>query len=167
MQYFDLTTARDEIPWLRERLDELRLIYRELGSREVWVPKEQNDVLYARGEAILEEIGRKGIIVRDIEAGLVDFPAVINDMPAYLCWLENEEDIKYWHYVDEGFAGGARGSRERRGSWRPGNLHGWIGGTTWNPGGSFTVGAVLQRLSNGLLSTTRYRCSKGLSGGWP
>ncbi|GGM78745.1 hypothetical protein GCM10007108_16170 [Thermogymnomonas acidicola] len=114
MQYFDLTTARDEIPWLRERLDELRLIYRELGSREVWVPKEQNDVLYARGEAILEEIGRKGIIVRDIEAGLVDFPAVINDMPAYLCWLENEEDIKYWHYVDEGFAGRKRITGEER-----------------------------------------------------
>jgi hypothetical protein len=37
--------------------------------------------------------------------GLVDFPAVINDRPAYLCWKIDEEDIMYWHYAEEGFRG--------------------------------------------------------------
>jgi hypothetical protein len=46
-----------------------------------------------------------GVILRDPETGLVDFAAVRNDEPIYLCWRLGEESIGYWHPRDTGFMG--------------------------------------------------------------
>lgn len=46
-----------------------------------------------------------GAIVKDPDSGLVDFPARIEGREAYLCWQLGEDEIAYWHGVDEGFAG--------------------------------------------------------------
>ena len=51
------------------------------------------------------EIHENGINLRDLREILIDFPAVINNMPAYLCWTPDEVEISHWHYADEGFAG--------------------------------------------------------------
>ena len=56
----------------------------------------------------MKEITRKGIVLRDVDLGLVDFPAIINGSPAYLCWRDDEVDIQYWHYADEGYSGRKR-----------------------------------------------------------
>lgn len=56
-------------------------------------------------DRIVKEITQKGIIIRDPDMGLVDFPAVINNRPAYLCWKIDEKDIEFWHYAEEGFRG--------------------------------------------------------------
>jgi hypothetical protein len=46
------------------------------------------------------------IVVRDIERGLVDFPAVRDGEEIYLCWLVDEEqEIGFWHAPEAGFAG--------------------------------------------------------------
>jgi hypothetical protein len=46
------------------------------------------------------------VVVRDLERGLVDFPAVRDGREIYLCWVEREEDtIAFWHDVDAGYAG--------------------------------------------------------------
>ena len=50
----------------------------------------------------LEELD---IVVRDLERGLVDFPAVIDGREVYLCWLVDEPQITHWHSVESGFAG--------------------------------------------------------------
>ncbi|MEM4884696.1 MAG: DUF2203 family protein, partial [Saccharolobus sp.] len=57
---------------------------------------------------IIDEIVSKGIIIRDIDRGLVDFPAIINGKPAFLCWKIDDGDIYYWHYTNEGFIGRKR-----------------------------------------------------------
>jgi hypothetical protein len=46
-----------------------------------------------------------GAVVKDPDEGLVDFPARIGEQEAYLCWKLGEDEIEYWHGVDEGFAG--------------------------------------------------------------
>lgn len=46
-----------------------------------------------------------GAVVKDPDEGLVDFPARIDEQDAYLCWKLGEEEIEYWHGIDEGFAG--------------------------------------------------------------
>jgi hypothetical protein len=45
------------------------------------------------------------IVVRDLERGLVDFPALIDGEEVYLCWLLDEPAVRHWHAVESGFAG--------------------------------------------------------------
>ena len=46
-----------------------------------------------------------GAIVKDPDSGLVDFPARVEDEEAFLCWRMGEDEIAYWHGLEEGFAG--------------------------------------------------------------
>jgi len=52
-----------------------------------------------------ERLERLDIVVRDLERGLVDFPALIDGREVYLCWLLDEPAIGHWHGVEAGFAG--------------------------------------------------------------
>jgi hypothetical protein len=52
------------------------------------------------------ELEAVDIVLRDIDRGLVDFPALRDGVEVYLCWLVDEEDeIGFWHEPDAGFAG--------------------------------------------------------------
>jgi len=52
------------------------------------------------------EISERGIIIKGIDNGLIDFPHIKdNGDEVYLCYLSGEEDIEYWHAIDDGFAG--------------------------------------------------------------
>ena len=53
----------------------------------------------------VEELQRLGVLVKDLDRGLVDFPALRGDEEVLLCWQVGEDEIAYWHGVDEGFAG--------------------------------------------------------------
>jgi hypothetical protein len=46
-----------------------------------------------------------GAIVKDPDTGLVDFPALVEGEEALLCWRLGEGEIRYWHGLEEGFAG--------------------------------------------------------------
>jgi hypothetical protein len=52
-----------------------------------------------------EQLERLDNVVRDLERGLVDFPAVIDGREVYLCWLVDEPQVTHWHGVESGFAG--------------------------------------------------------------
>lgn len=52
-----------------------------------------------------ERLEHLDIVVRDLERGLVDFPAMIDGHEAYLCWLLDEPAVGHWHAVESGFAG--------------------------------------------------------------
>jgi hypothetical protein len=57
-------------------------------------------------QACLDELGAEGIVLRDIERGLIDFPARASDGRWYwLCWLQGEDEVAWWHWPDDGFAG--------------------------------------------------------------
>ena len=46
------------------------------------------------------------VVLRDLDRGLVDFPALREGREVYLCWVEREEDgIAFWHDLDAGYAG--------------------------------------------------------------
>jgi hypothetical protein len=53
----------------------------------------------------LEGIEATGCIVKDLDTGLLDFPARIDGQEVYLCWRLGEDRIRFWHRQDEGFAG--------------------------------------------------------------
>ncbi|HXG67267.1 MAG TPA: DUF2203 domain-containing protein [Blastocatellia bacterium] len=55
--------------------------------------------------AIIQEIHALGVQVKDFQAGLVDFPHEHEGRIVYLCWKPDEDDLRWWHEVDAGFAG--------------------------------------------------------------
>lgn len=55
---------------------------------------------------IVKGLEERGILVKAIDQGLVDFPHIReNGEEVYLCWQIGEDDIRSWHRLDEGFAG--------------------------------------------------------------
>ena len=86
----------------REFDDELALLAETAGG--AWPGRE-----HARESVevalCLERLELLDIVVRDLERGLVDFPAVIDGREVYLCWLLDEPAVRHWHGVESGFAG--------------------------------------------------------------
>ena len=54
---------------------------------------------------LLETLEQSGIVLRDIDRGLVDFPALAEDREIYLCWELGEDDVAHWHDLDAGYGG--------------------------------------------------------------
>ena len=54
---------------------------------------------------LLESVADKGILVKDISRGLVDFPSIRDGRNVYLCWMLGENTIMYWHTIESGFPG--------------------------------------------------------------
>ena len=55
--------------------------------------------------AAVAQIDKLGITLRDIERGLIDFPALTGGRQVWLCWQLGEDEIQYWHDIETGFAG--------------------------------------------------------------
>ena len=55
--------------------------------------------------AVVEELQGLGVQVKDLDRGLVDFPCVHLGREVLLCWELGEDEVAYWHGVDDGFAG--------------------------------------------------------------
>ncbi|HMD76105.1 MAG TPA: DUF2203 domain-containing protein [Terracidiphilus sp.] len=53
----------------------------------------------------IAEIDSIGVQVKDLEAGLLDFPCRLDDQVVLLCWRMGEPAIEHWHTVEQGFQG--------------------------------------------------------------
>lgn len=55
---------------------------------------------------IVQQFDKRGIVVKEINLGLIDFPHIRkNGEEVYLCWKLGEDDIEYWHRILDGYAG--------------------------------------------------------------
>ena len=54
---------------------------------------------------LVEQIHAHGVELKDLDLGLLDFPWLHEGDLALLCWRLGEEEIGYWHGIDEGYAG--------------------------------------------------------------
>jgi hypothetical protein len=59
-------------------------------------------------QAGVTRLVEREVTLREIEAGLIDFPALANGRQIWLCWRLGEGDIEWWHELDDGFAGRRR-----------------------------------------------------------
>jgi hypothetical protein len=59
-------------------------------------------------QEIVAEFEKREIQLKDLDRGLVDFPAIIGGKEVLLCWEKDEETIEYWHDLDTGYAGRER-----------------------------------------------------------
>ena len=78
----------------------LMVAYEEAAKLRI----ERNSIEASIREA-LDKIHSTGCIVKDLEVGLLDFPARIEGEDVYLCWKLGEDRIRFYHRQDEGFAG--------------------------------------------------------------
>jgi hypothetical protein len=53
---------------------------------------------------LIHRIEAMGCVVKDIDLGLIDFPAVRDGEAVYLCWKAGEPTVDHWHGIDEGFS---------------------------------------------------------------
>jgi hypothetical protein len=65
-------------------------------------------VVFERLRAALRAIEATGVVVKDMQSGLVDFPSQRGDEVVFLCWRFGESAVDHWHDVDAGFAGRQR-----------------------------------------------------------
>lgn len=70
----------------------------QLGERE----QELRDIV-RRMQRDVAQINEWGITLREIATGLIDFPALANGRPIWLCWRLGEGDIEWWHEANVGF----------------------------------------------------------------
>lgn len=91
----------------KERVDRLwqRLERGEPVLDDIASLQQQLDHTTREFTSVLARLEAIGCILRDLEVGLVDFPARVDDTELYLCWRLGEEGIQYWHGADEGYAG--------------------------------------------------------------
>jgi hypothetical protein len=89
--------------------DLLRRIYLSGGMRvdvsSVAKQRAEMETHLQRVRESVAEMDSIGVQVKDIEAGLLDFPCRIDDEVVLLCWRMGEPAIEHWHTVEQGFQG--------------------------------------------------------------
>lgn len=117
---FSVDEANALLPQLTRLLEKM-LASRQhiIETRKVWEPIMEKaghnggggaagTELYKDTERIhltLEQINGWGILIKDVDTGLVDFPHLRDGREVYLCWRLGEPRVEYWHDIDSGFAG--------------------------------------------------------------
>lgn len=95
--------AEQAISDLGQRILMMGGIHVDTPTAEAW--KTQRDSNAQKLKTSMERIEEMGVLVKDLDIGLVDFPTLFRGEEVYLCWRMDESDIDYWHGVSEGFAG--------------------------------------------------------------
>jgi hypothetical protein len=104
-----LVAGRQEHALAVERQEELEQKIRGNGGgippAELASATAEVDALGRRLAHLVDEIGSHGAQVKDLDSGLIDFPALRRGETVLLCWQLGEDEIAWWHRVDDGFAG--------------------------------------------------------------
>jgi hypothetical protein len=117
--YYTIDRANERVADLRAMLTLLRSQRDELRSLKVEYDAadpgddERRLRLRMRGivdqmQAMVDRIDAWGITLRDIDTGLVDFPALVNGRQVWLCWRLDDGPVEWWHELDTGIAGRLR-----------------------------------------------------------
>ncbi len=117
--------TRDEaqalLPQLRQwldRMNELRHEVERSDKRLTSLMHPGNDLggdlvnkwirTLAQMQELLAEFQRRDIQIKDLERGLLDFPAIIGGKEVFLCWEQDEDAVEFWHDLDTGYSGRER-----------------------------------------------------------
>ena len=117
-KHYTIDEARALLPQIRrwlQQLDELRGQLQKAEPRVQGLMERVDDAggdlinrwvrAMAAFRTVMAEFESREIQLKDIELGLLDFPAIIGGREVFLCWEKDEEDIEHWHDLDAGYAG--------------------------------------------------------------
>ncbi len=118
--YFTIKTANEILPSVIEKFQNLKKEKNEVMKLEhklqtsisstnqldqyVTLKQELNHAITKFYQSITE-LEETGVMIKDIDQGLLDFPSKRFDDEIWLCWKEGETEIKFWHEIDSGFNG--------------------------------------------------------------
>jgi hypothetical protein len=105
----DLAQLSREVVERRERLS-LLLAGRERGAHDPYGEElsqieEELEKDSQRLQEFVDELRQLGVEPKNGPDGLVDFPALLEGRPIYLCWKLGEPEVLHWHELDAGFRG--------------------------------------------------------------
>ena len=118
-KHFTLEEARAWLPELRRVFERVHSLYTELQELQSDYVKVQN-VIRANGhgpkdtgfetrlaelQALVKEVTTAGIEIKDVARGLIDFPHMRDGEEVFLCWELVEDDINFWHGIEDGYPG--------------------------------------------------------------
>ncbi|MDP7665030.1 MAG: DUF2203 domain-containing protein [Nitrospinota bacterium] len=116
---FSVREARTLVPDLRPRLLRMREIREHLDRYRDEAEQTSRDVdrggstmpsaadyfpLVGEITSHLKYFQAIGVLIKDLSAGLVDFPSIRDGRVVFLCWHAGEETVSHWHEVDAGIA---------------------------------------------------------------
>ena len=118
-RYFTLSEANETLNLIRPLVDEIQAIRQKVLSSQpdIWSALEKSvgnggnrslSLLiedFEQLDALVHSILELGVLIKDINTGLLDFPALREGREVYLCWQLGEGEIAFWHEVDSGYAG--------------------------------------------------------------
>ena len=117
-RHYTLAEANAALERVIELLEGLRSARERLGDKEARAALSEAAPANGGGEPgrvvseaflalrdALTELQAGEIVLRDLDRGLVDFPALQDGREIYLCWQEGEDEIEFWHEPEAGFAG--------------------------------------------------------------
>lgn len=116
---FTLAEARSCLPRLRTLLAEISAEWSHIRELNPDVQKarekasvdgfSKSGVEYVESVShlmfLIHQIKDMGVVLKDADKGLCDFPYMRQGRVVYLCWQSNEDEIAFWHDIDSGFAG--------------------------------------------------------------
>ncbi|HWF19144.1 MAG TPA: DUF2203 domain-containing protein, partial [Verrucomicrobiae bacterium] len=116
-KHYSREEARALLPQLRKWLEQLASLNVEfeknerrlaglLASGQDTGGSLVNTSVKLQGEIrwLFREFQEREIFIKDLDRGLIDFPAIVGGKEVFLCWEKDEDDIEYWHDIDSGFA---------------------------------------------------------------
>lgn len=118
-RHYTLAEARALLPQVKEYMALAQQARREIMERqpEIWPvlkaaagnggSKQAGEMLqtFRQLETGVKGIMALGVLVKDVDQGLVDFLGRRDGRDVYLCWHAGEEDIEFWHDTDKGYTG--------------------------------------------------------------
>jgi hypothetical protein len=117
-RHYTVEEANETLAWVGDRLAAMRDAHARLTdeqAREALAgaapgngggpPGRQVGEAFVELQAGLGALSAREIILRDLERGLIDFPAVRDGEEVYLCWIDGEPEIDFWHGLDAGYGG--------------------------------------------------------------
>jgi hypothetical protein len=99
-----LNRLREDLHRYENRLGGMTEQGKDLGGETVnnWIRA------LADMQELLAEFQRRQIFIKDLQRGLLDFPALIGGKEVFLCWESDEEAVEFWHDLETGFGGRER-----------------------------------------------------------
>ena len=121
-KYFSVEEANAIIPELLVNIPRLQGLLQDLTEKYPDVNKAREKAQFNGGSLqgadyincvlninyLTEQLESKGLILKGIKHGLVDFLSMRNGREVYLCWKVPEQRIEYWHDIEAGFSGRQR-----------------------------------------------------------
>jgi len=127
MKRFTVWEANELLPQLKEDLRKLQALIDEYEERMIELQRRKSapalsraagrdadpffeeegrlDFMRMEMRLLAENFRRKGVLLKMVNPGLIDFPAIINGEEALICWKEGEERASHYHGWHDGFRG--------------------------------------------------------------